>query len=125
MGTQQLLLLAFASLVVGLALSTGMDKFASGAEGAYKDQLRNEAVRVAKHAQAWYRSPEAIGGGGRSFSSFSFESINYDSSKVVGVLAISNLQANTFRLTARLHDDAAWSLVMDVYPDTVTATEGN
>jgi len=125
MGTQQMFLLVAAALIVGLALVAGMEQFAEGAQGASKDQLRNEAARVAKHAQAWYRSPETIGGGGRSFAAFSFESINYDSSKVVGVLALSNLQHNTFRLTATLHDEPSWSLVMNVYPDSITAAENN
>ncbi len=125
MGTQQMFLLVVAALLVGLALVAGLKQFAAGAQGANKDQLRNEAARVAKHAQAWYRSPENIGGGGRSFAGFSFESINYDSSKVVGVLALSQMKQNTFCLTAKLHDEPSWSLVMNIYPDSVTAAESN
>jgi hypothetical protein len=123
MGTQQVFLLVVAAMIVGLALAAGMDQFNASAQDASRDQMRNEAARVAKHAQAWYRSPEVIGGGGRSFAGFNFEKINYDSSKVAGVLALSHVQSNTFRLTATLHDEPAWRLVMNIYPDSVVAGE--
>lgn len=123
MGTQQMFLLALASLLLGLALVVGLDQFAAGAQSGNKDQMRLEAARVAKHAQAWYRGAEAAGGGGRSFSSFSLEKINYDAEKAAGVLALSEVQHNSIRLTATLHDEPAWSLVLEVSADTVAATE--
>lgn len=125
MGTQQLFLLALASLLIGLALVVGLDQFASGAQTGNKDQMRLEASRVAKHAQAWYRGAAAAGGGGRSFSSFSFERINYNTDKAAGVLTLSNVQHNSIRLTATLHDEPAWSLVLEVSADTVSSTETN
>lgn len=123
MGTQQMFLLVVAALIVGLALVAGIDQFAVGAQGASQDMLRNEASRVAKHAQAWFRRPIPYGGGARSFANFSLTSINYDSSKIAGVLSVSNRQQNTFRLTAQLHEVPNWSLVLEVYPDSVAATE--
>lgn len=123
MGTQQMFLLVVAALIVGLALVAGIDQFAVGAQGASQDLLRNEAARVARHAQAWFRRPIPYGGGARSFANFELSSINFDSSKIAGVLSVSDQQQNTFLLTARLHDVPNWSLVLEVYPDSVAATE--
>jgi hypothetical protein len=68
MGQQQLLLLVLAAVIVGLAVVTGINMFGANAMQANEDAIRNDLISMAGEAQAWYRRPVALGGGGNSFA---------------------------------------------------------
>ncbi len=68
MGQQQLLLLVLAAVIVGLAVVTGINMFGTNAAQANEDAIRNDLITLAGEAQAWYRRPVALGGGGNSFA---------------------------------------------------------
>jgi hypothetical protein len=68
MGQQQLLLLVLAAVIVGLAVVTGINMFGANAMQANEDAIRNDLITLAGEAQAWYRRPAALGGGGNTFA---------------------------------------------------------
>jgi len=68
MGQQQLLLLVLAAVIVGLAVVTGINMFGANALQANEDAIRNDLVSLSGEAQAWFRRPVALGGGGNTFA---------------------------------------------------------
>jgi hypothetical protein len=68
MGQQQLLLLVLAAVIVGLAVVTGINMFGANAAQANEDAIRNDLVTLGGEAQAWFRRPVALGGGGNTFT---------------------------------------------------------
>jgi len=125
MGQQQMLLMLLAALVVGLAISVGVEQFSEGAKSSDKEEIRNLATNVAIRAQAWYRSSELTGGGGRSFLDFTLEKIHCDNPNVSGSLVVSDVQDDTFTLTGTIPDEPTWSLVVEVFADSVATVENN
>ena len=93
MGQQQLLLLVLGIVIVGLAVVAGINAFESNQEKSAEDAMVQEAFRIATDAKAWYRKPEAFGGGGGdsdgnvSLSDFTFDKINANGSNPWGTIS--------------------------------------
>lgn len=68
MGQQQLLLIVLGVIVVGIAIFVGITLFQANAAEAKRNNVTNELVNLAAHAQQFYQRPSALGGGSRSFS---------------------------------------------------------
>lgn len=68
MGQQQLLLILLGILVVGVAIFVGINYFRSNAIEAKRNNVINELVNLASHAQQYYMKPRALGGGSRTFT---------------------------------------------------------
>jgi len=83
MGQQQLLLLVLAAVIVGLAVVTGINMFGQNALQANQDAIRQDILTIASEAQAWFRRPVALGGGGNTFVGLTgaggWTNINYNS----------------------------------------------
>ncbi|MDZ7360138.1 MAG: hypothetical protein ONB46_05350 [candidate division KSB1 bacterium] len=81
MGQQQLLLLVLAAVIVGLAVVTGINMFGQNAIQANQDAIRQDLLKIGSEAQAWYRRPAALGGGGNTFAALGgangWASLNY------------------------------------------------
>lgn len=71
MGTQQLLLLVIAFVVVVLMIFVGISIFNSYAQISNRDNLLTTINLIANRAQQYYRKPTNLGGGGNSFKGFS------------------------------------------------------
>lgn len=97
MGQQQLLLLVLAAVIVGLAVVTGINMFGANALQANEDAIRNDLVSLAGEAQAWYRRPAALGGGGNDFQTITaWTQLNH-----AGTTSFANANATyTFNATA-------------------------
>ncbi len=67
MGTQQLLLLVVAMIVVGVAITLASQLFDSNAEISNKDSIVSESFNLGSLAQQYYNRPRELGGGSRSF----------------------------------------------------------
>lgn len=67
MGQQQLLLLILAAVIVGIAITVGINMFAQNSVQANQEAITQDVLTIASRAQAWYRKPVALGGGGRNF----------------------------------------------------------
>ncbi len=75
MGQQQLLLLVLAAIIVGTGVILGVNMFQENAAQANMDAVTQDVMTFAGKAQAWYRRPTAVGGGGQSFATFDWGDI--------------------------------------------------
>ena len=66
MGQQQLLLLVLGIVIVGLAVTIGIQAFSENSKRTNLDSLVNDAIDVASSAQAWMLKPAIYGGGNNS-----------------------------------------------------------
>jgi len=101
MGQQQLLLLILAAGVVGMAIMAGMNLFASSSVQANQEAVIHDLMNIAARAQAWYRRPVAMGGGGRNFAGLNgnLSRINFPSSNANGSYSISGGNASSATIT--------------------------
>jgi len=68
MGQQQLLLIVLGVIVVGIAIFVGINLFKANAAEAKRNNVINELVNLAAHAQQYYQKPAELGGGSRTFT---------------------------------------------------------
>ncbi|MEO1630915.1 MAG: hypothetical protein AAFU38_09070 [Bacteroidota bacterium] len=64
MGQQQLLLLVLGIVIVGLAVVVGIESFTENKAKSEIDTYVGMGVEMAGEIIAWYKKPEAMGGGG-------------------------------------------------------------
>ncbi len=74
MGQQQLLLVILAIIIVGVAVALSITLFRQNAIDSKRDLLLNECISIANMAQAYFKKPEMLGGGGNSFAGWSIPS---------------------------------------------------
>ena len=67
MGQQQLLMMVLAIIIVGIAIAISVQLFRSNAIESKRDLLIEETTSLATMAIQYYKKPQAMGGGGRSF----------------------------------------------------------
>jgi hypothetical protein len=77
MGQQQLLLLVLASIITGAGVLLGVNLFQENAVQANLDAVTQDCFTIAIKAQAWYKRPGSMGGGGHDFSSITFGKLGY------------------------------------------------
>ncbi|MDP4115144.1 MAG: hypothetical protein Q8903_03370 [Bacteroidota bacterium] len=70
MGQQQLLLIILGIIVVGLAIIVGLTLFSSSATKSNRDAVIHDLHNLAFRADAYFRKPIMMGGGGFSFVNF-------------------------------------------------------
>ena len=71
MGQQQLLLIILGVLIIGVAIATGVQLFATGAEATTRDNIHNSIMNIVSDAQAHFFRPNVMGGGNGSFEGYS------------------------------------------------------
>jgi hypothetical protein len=67
LGQQQLLMIVLAIIIVGIAIAISVQLFKSNAIESKRDLLIEETNSLAAMAIQYYKKPQAMGGGGRSF----------------------------------------------------------
>jgi len=67
MGTQQILMIILSVIVVGTAIAVGIQMFDTQLENQTRQALAAELIQQAAQAQAWYRTPVMMGGGGNGW----------------------------------------------------------
>jgi len=67
LGQQQLLMVVLAIIIVGIAIAISVQLFRSNAIESKRDLLIEETSSLATMAIQYYKKPQAMGGGGRSF----------------------------------------------------------
>lgn len=83
MGQQQLILLVLGIVIVGLAITIGIQAFSENNKKANMDGLLNDAIGIASTAQAWMLKPGIYGGGNNTcqaacdWTSVSFSILGY------------------------------------------------
>ncbi len=68
MGQQQLLMIVLAIIIVGIAIAISIQLFRSNAIEAKRDILINECSNLASIAISYYKKPQEMGGGGKTFT---------------------------------------------------------
>ena len=68
MGQQQLLLIILGTIIVGIAIAVAIGLFNSQATATNRDEVANDLGHLATMAQAYFRKPRMLGGGGHSFN---------------------------------------------------------
>ncbi|MEM6785225.1 MAG: hypothetical protein AAF624_16005 [Bacteroidota bacterium] len=88
MGQQQLLLLVLSIVVVGLAVAVGIESFEENQRKARQDQTIVLLVDIAAKAQAWKKTPTAMGGGDNGdtndFSGLTFADLGFTTTEMQG-----------------------------------------
>jgi len=74
MGTQQLLLIVVATIIVGAAIVVGFKVFGANAVLANRDSISAELNNLAAVAMQYYKKPKEIGGGSNSFTNWQIPS---------------------------------------------------
>lgn len=92
MGQQQLLLLILAAVIVGVAITLGINMFAQNSAQANQEAVVQDVLTIASRAQAWYRRPVQMGGGGRDWTAnggVSLAKLNFPNSNANGGYTLS------------------------------------
>lgn len=120
MGQQQLLLLTLAAILVGIGVLLGINMFQENAAQANLDAVMQRSLSLGSQAQAWYKRPVAMGGGGQSFTGFTLADIGVSTPPDTtedGIFTATVLSANSIRITGVGKEDlggAAGPLEVDV-----------
>ena len=86
MGQQQLILLVLGIVIVGLAVTIGIQAFSENAKKANMDALVDDAIEFATSAQTWMLKPSIYAGGNNSclttcnWSTVTFTQLGFNSS---------------------------------------------
>ncbi len=104
MGQQQLLLIILGTIIVGVAISVGVTMFVDNATSSNRDAVTMDLLNLASKAQAYYRKPEMMGGGG-----YSFEGLTTDAA---GMSKLTSKPTNTNGAYAVMTAGTATSVVL-------------
>jgi len=122
MAQKQMFLMMLAVIIIGIAVMAGSDQFEKDHNAAVRNQMRNVIPDIAIRAQVWRRHP-TVYGGKRSFLDFSLETIHANSYNMLGDITLTNKLPNSFRIVGVPQGDSTWSLIADVYPDSLAVAE--
>ena len=101
MGQQQILLIAFLTIILSVAVVVGMNVYAIGSLNSELDALIIDVNSVAASATSYWRMPVALGGGARSFEGVSdVSSFDSELSNMNSTFVLSSVMTNQFVLTA-------------------------
>ena len=75
MGQQQLLLVILVTIIVGIATVVAINTFSSASDSANLDAVRQDMLSIASSAQQYYMKPQALGGGGNSFTGITVDNL--------------------------------------------------
>jgi len=125
MGQQQLLLLVLAAVIVGTGILLGVNMFQDNAAQSNLDAVTQDCLTLASRAQAWYRRPVALAGGGQTFTGgggITLAKLNFVSPNENGTFTLPTIAANqlVIRGVGREDGDDA-----DTTPVTVEVTVNN
>jgi len=116
---QQLLILVFIVIIVGVAILDGIDRAEDGVREANKDNVMQELLILAGRAQAWRRMPTPLGGGGGSFEKLNLTAIHFDSVTHSGEFVLSNIEKESFRVTGIGNAGFTLMVTLEAFADSV------
>jgi len=126
MGQQQLLLLILSAVIVGVAIVMGINMFSENAGQANQDAVMQDVLTIASRAQAWYRRPVQLGGGGRTYVGMTLANLNFDAANDNGTYLLSGNSATNVTITGTGTEDpdgdgTELAVLVSVGADTVGA----
>jgi len=107
MGTQQILMIVLSVIVVGTAITIGIQMFDTQYQNQVKNAIVQDLQRMSVEAQAWYRTPYMAGGGGNWLDR---QAANSDSAPVPTEILTKILQyidrnANVGQSSNQIHNE--------------------
>jgi hypothetical protein len=75
MGQQQLLLVILGTIIVGIAISVAVLMFNDQASATNRDEVVADLAHLGSLAQAYYRKPRILGGGGGTFDGLTIRTL--------------------------------------------------
>lgn len=88
MGSQQLLIIAIAAVVLAVAVAVGVTMFRDQAASSNRDELSMDLSQFAVRAQAYYRRPTTLGGGGGSFGGLQMQNLTSRTTNLNGTYSL-------------------------------------
>lgn len=127
MGQQQLLLIVLGVIIVGIAVVVGINVFTASSSAANRDAVISDMTNLAAMAQQYYRKPDALGGGGNTFTGWTIpgnlaSTANGDYTATVAAQSVTLVGTGN-----ELGNDgsAKTKATMVVAPDSITSTTIN
>lgn len=120
MGQQQLLLITLGVIIVGIAVITGLILFEHSSNENKKNQIKSEGATLATMAQKYFRLPQTMGGGGRSFVGWTIPALLDTTDS--GIYNITSISVNNLVITGL---DRMMHLGVDTIKVTVSVTESD
>lgn len=122
MGQQQLLSLLMVAIITGVVLLRVLATLNAGsADYIHESEIRKHLLVTAANAQAWYRRPAEMGGGGRSFKRISWTRLNIAANTTIAKFFMWHKMQNHFLLVGKSVNDSSLIIKYLVYPDSVVA----
>lgn len=128
MGQQQLLLIVLGVIIVGIAVVVGINVFTASSLNANNDAVISDVMTIGSMAQQFYRKPEAMGGGGNTFTGFVVpNSLKKTANMSVDVAATVTATQVTLTAKGTEKNSAGTDLtvVFDVWADSMKVTSTN
>ncbi|MFN0158409.1 MAG: hypothetical protein ACKVRP_10105 [Bacteroidota bacterium] len=89
MGSQQLLLIIVAVVLIGISVAIGVWMFIDQGAATNRDSISNDLVQYAAQAQKYYRRPQTLGGGNNSFGGLTLSKVTSKSTNANGAYTLS------------------------------------
>ncbi|MCK4357539.1 MAG: hypothetical protein KAW92_02110 [Candidatus Cloacimonetes bacterium] len=70
MGTQQVLLIVLAVIIVGVAVAVGITMFSTQSSSSNREALKADLMNIAAESLSWYKTPAGMAGGGNGNPGF-------------------------------------------------------
>ena len=70
MGTQQVLLIVLAVIIVGVAVGVGITMFGTQSSSSNREALKADLMNIASNAMSFYKTPAGMAGGGNGNPGF-------------------------------------------------------
>jgi len=96
MGQQQLLMIVLALIIIAIAIAISVSLFRSNAIEGKRDILIEETTSIGVMALQYFKKPEELGGGGKSFLGFTIPSQMVTTPN--GNFMTANIQADEIRI---------------------------
>ncbi|MFQ5799740.1 MAG: hypothetical protein ACE5H0_13750 [Bacteroidota bacterium] len=99
MGQQQLMLVVLSVVIVGIAVAVGINLFRESAVSSARDALVTDLNAFGARAQAYYRRPKLVGGGGYSFDAITIFDLTQSPNNENGRYYISSKSSSQVEIT--------------------------
>ena len=107
MGQQQILLLVVSVIIVVLAITIGIEMFASNSKTSNRDSVVSELNNLATLAIQFYKKPASYGGGSSSFISWEIPDKMDSTSNGIYSVTCTNLNATITGFGQEVGNDGA------------------
>jgi hypothetical protein len=125
MGTQQILMIILSVIVVGAAIAVGIQMFDTQSDNQALQACVVELMQQGAQAQAWFRTPVMMGGGGNGRekgASGAWTTVDLTEPRLAQLIRFVDRNANTTTMTiTNIHGDFEYA-IDDAEANIITIT---